>query len=448
LRLFQITLPFEVDSKILKWIGVIDMAVLYAAIVRILFSVLVERWFLWKKGIPLPKITRDFVLFVIYAAIALVVLRTRGDVNLAGIITTSAVLTASIGFAAQSTLSNLLSGLSIQADRPFTVGDWIEFNNYIGQVIGIGWKTTRIRTFKNEVVVLPNAGITASPLKNFSKPNDQHVLTIEIGVEYGASPGLVRQTLLDLCKNDPHILKSPKPIVRLTNYGDFAISYELRLTYRGYGNIVRLRSRTIEKIWYAFRRQGIKIPFPIRDVQHRHIERRYEESKAAAVRMDAISKIDSLPIFSALSAEERRFVGERVRIEEFGDGEDIVTQSEAGESAYVIQKGACDVLVSSSGDKISKVATISAPAIFGEMSLLTGAPRAATVRAIGDVTVFAIDKPIFSGILDKNPSIAEVLAEMLSKRQLELSKLDEGLTKEQNSKSRIFSRIKVFFGID
>lgn len=447
MRLFRGFFHVFLPDVELKWLAVATAAVLYCALVRLLFYLIIERWFLWKRGVPIPKITRDFVLIVTYAVIVLVLMRTKGNVNLAGLITTSAVLTASIGLAAQNTLGNLLSGLSIQTDRPFTAGDWIQYNEFIGQVIGIGWKTTRIMTFENEMIVIPNLDITKTAIKNFSRPTNQHVMTIPIGVEYAASPNKVKKVLSDICKQDARILASPPPIVRLTGYGDFAVNYELRFTYADYGNSLNLKAHTIEKIWYAFRRNKIRIPFPIRDVHHRHIERRFEERTFDAFRKEAMARLSEVPLFSPLTEDERSLIERRMDIEAYGAGEKIVIQDDPGDSAFIIHSGSCDVILKGDGREPTVVATLNPPAIFGEMSLLTGEPRSATVAAKEDTIVFAIKKEAFGDIIAANPPVSEALAEILVRRETELATIEEGRRKGISSKSNMMNRIKKFFGV-
>lgn len=447
LRLFQDTLTSYVGITDHRWFAVATTAILYCAIVRILFSLLVEKIFMLRKGMPLPKITRDFALIVIYAVIVLVLMRTRGNINLAGLITTSAVLTASIGLAAQSTLSNLLSGLSIQMDQPFTAGDWIQYGEYTGQVVAIGWKSTRIKTFEDEMVIIPNLELTKTPLKNFSKPTHRHIVKISIGACYSSPPNTVKSVLVDICRKDGDVLDNPAPIARIKEYCNSSIVYEMRFAYNDYANYHTLHARIIEKIWYAFRRNGIKIPFPVMDVRHRHIERKIDEELFDKLRREVRKRLDDVPLLAPLSPADKDLIDEGMRIEEYGAGERIVVQDEPGETAYIIHGGSCDVVIRGASGASTPVANLKPPTIFGEMSLLTGAPRSATVVAHEDATVFAIDKKLFADVLTAHPSISESLADILVQRETQLATLEEGKRREVAGKSQIMQKIKNFFGL-
>jgi small-conductance mechanosensitive channel/CRP-like cAMP-binding protein len=446
--LANMLIPEGVLPALRHWLDVIAVIALYCAAFRILFAATVELWLFARKKEALPKITRDFVLLGAYAVIAFMILSTKGGVNLAGLITTSAVLTAVIGLAAQNTLGNLFAGASLQLERPYGIGDWIQYGVDVGRVVGIGWKSTRLMTFENELVFVPNLDIVKTVVKNFSKPSRLHVMKIDIGVEYGAAPSDVRRVMLGVLREEPRILKNPTPQVRLTNFGDFAITYQLRFTYDDYGNWPELRASIMNRVWYALKREGIRIPFPIRDVQHRHIERRAEAAALDLERECARAQLESVSVLAPLSAPEKDLIARRMRIAEYCDGEAIVHQGEAGDSMYVLYRGACDVTVGKGEAPSITVATLRPPSFFGEMSLLTGEPRSATVRARGDSVLFAIDKALFGEVLAKDTAMLERLAEIVAKRQADTAQALDQASKDRPAQVQgIARRIRSFFGL-
>ena len=432
------------EGGFLKWAGILQAIILYCAITRLLYAFFVDAIRRWRGKPRIPKITRDFILFIIYVVIAFIILRTRGNFNPLGLITTSAVLTAIIGLAAQNTLGNLMSGLSIQMERTYRIGDWIEFSNYKGKVVGIGWKSTRIRTFENELVFIPNLDVVKSVVKNYSQPTQNHTMIVEIGVEYGAAPGVVRDVLLRIASENERVLSIPAPEVRVVNYGDFAITYQLRFNYENYGINPTLKAEITNSIWYAFHRSGISIPFPIRDVKLHHVERKHEADQISILRKGARSDLKQQPILASLSSEDLDVIANQMTIENYGDGEAIVRQGNAGDSMFIIHHGACDVIL---GDN-TRVASLVKSDYFGEMSLLTGEPRNATVKAKGETTVFSIQKKIFAEILNVHPTICESLAKALAKRQGELDEIAGRKSENENSStSKMLLKIKSFFGI-
>ncbi len=448
LRIILNAIPDMVSERLLHWLAVAAVIVLYCAAVRIIFAFTVEFWLTWRKRPPLPKLTRDFILLAIYAVIFFVVLRTKGGVNLAGLLTTSAVLTAIIGLAAQNTLGNLFAGLALQMERPYALGDWIQFGDSVGRVVAIGWKSTRLVTFENEMVFVPNLDIAKTTLKNFSKPTKRIWMKINLGVEYGAAPNKVRSVLLDVLREEPRALKSPAPIIRLMDYGDFAITYQIRFLYEDYGNYPALRASIMNNVWYALRRNGIRIPFPIRDVHHRHVERQHEVKIAASERASAMAELDSVPIFKPLSEESRSMLASRMDLVEYGDGEEVVRQDDPGDSMYILHKGACDVLVKRGDAPPVAVAQLEPSSFFGEMSLLTGEARTATVRAKGDCTLFKMDKELFRDVLVADKTVSEKLADALAARQAEMAEaLGKQMLDKKAQASKLVQKIKAFFGM-
>jgi len=439
-------IPESFNPRLSHWIDTIAVISLYCAAFRIIFALTVELWLRWRRRTRLPKLTKDFILVSVYAVIIFLVLSTKGGVNLAGLITTSAVLTAVVGLAAQSSLGNLFAGLSLQMERPYAIGDWLQYGDRVGRVVGIGWKSTRLMTFESEIIYVPNAEIIKNVVTNFSKPSRIHTMAIDLGVEYGAAPNDVRRVILDTLREEPRILKVPKPLVRLTVYGDFAITYQIRFTYEDFGVSPELRGSVMNRLWYALARNDIKIPFPIRVVHHRHIERDREIKQLKQERALAREELDSVPILAPLAPDSKERLAQDMRLEAYADGETVVWEGDEGDSMYIIHSGSCQVLVGK--DAAIPVATLTPPSFFGEMSLLTGEPRSATVRARGDSTLFAIDKELFAEIMEEHPEITDQLAQALAARQADTAKkLEEGAAGRTAQVQGLTKRIRSFFGL-
>lgn len=451
LHLIETLLPLSFineNPELAKWIGVGAIVLLYFAIVRLIFAVCVDFWYHWRRRSAFPTITRDIILTGCYLIIIFIVLRTRGGVDLVGLITTSAVLTAVIGLAAQNTLGNLFAGLSLQMEKPYTVGDWISYGENTGQVVGVGWNATKLRTFDDEIIIVPNLDITKAVLKNFSRPSKRHVMKIHIGLDYGTPPNYARNTLLQALHDEPRVIQKPAPQVRVLEYADSAITYQLRFAYDDYGTWPQLRGDIMNNLWYALKRARINIPFPVRDVRHHHVERRVDlkrrEREGQAIR----ANLDATPMLAPLSTAERDLISQKMRVLDFGQNEIVVKQGEAGDSMYILHRGACEVIVKNGDSPEMVVATLTPPAFFGEMSLLTGEPRTATVRAREDSRLFAIHKELFAELLQKDPKISEQLAKALAHRQAEnAAKLGKQREDETAEASKLLNRIKSFFAM-
>ena len=438
-------LPIVADYD--KWIGVTSAIILSWAVIRLTFSLLIELPLKFWKQIEIPNITRDFILLICYAILFFIVLRGRGDVNLAGLITTSAALTVVIGLAAQTTLGNFFSGLVLQMENPFSIGDWITYGSYTGRVIGITWKSTRIKTRDDVLIYLPNNELSNGILINYSQPGRRVVCRLNIGLEYSAPPNKVRQVILDVVKEHPKVLNQPRPQVRLTSFDDFSINYEIRFWYENYIHDPQIKADINNHLWYALRRNGISIPFPIRDVQHAHIERSHKQQERKELSFQIIALLEKIPLLDPLSDENREKIAQEATIKEYGSGETIVRHGDAGDSLYIILDGACEVLLDKEGQSAKKMADINKGDFFGEMSLLTGEVRSATVKALEYAAVIRVDKALFSTILASNPDIIEQLGKAVTQRQQDLSNEANKIQDKSTVQRKLISRIKDFFGL-
>jgi len=438
-------LPIIVEFD--KWIGVVSAIILSWAVTRLSFALFVELPLKYWRQIEIPNITKDLILLICYAVLFFIVLRTRGDVNLAGLITTSAALTVVIGLAAQSTLGNFFSGLVLQMEHPFSMGDWITYNSHTGRVVGITWKSTRIITRDNVLIYLPNNELSNGILVNYSQPDRRVVCRLNIGLEYGVPPNKVRQVILDVIKQHPKVLSKPRPRVRLDSFDDFSINYQIRFWYNNYTHDPQIKADLNDQLWYALRRHGINIPFPIRDVRHAHIERRYKHQTRKQLSLQIGSILEKVPLFEALSDEYREKIAHEAAIQDFGTDEVIVRHGAPGDSLYIILDGACEVLLEREGRGPQKVATIDKGGFFGEMSLLTGEARTATVKALDYATVIRVDKALFATFLASNPDICEQLGAVMAQRQQDLSQEANRIQDKLTNQINLISRIKSFFGV-
>jgi CRP-like cAMP-binding protein len=197
-------------------------------------------------------------------------------------------------------------------------------------------------------------------------------------------------------------------------------------------------------IWYALRRNGIRIPFPIQDVNLRQVDDVKEKEEQLAWIEKSLRRI---PVLKPLSDDDVKKLALGVDVQLYGTGEEIVVQGDVGDSMYLIQTGTCDVVVEKPGTYSQRVATLKGGNFFGEMSLLTGERRTATVRAQEDSMLISIGKQAFQEMLESHPEISQGLAEALARRQAELDQMaKEKAVVERNART-FLERIKNVFGL-
>lgn len=179
-----------------------------------------------------------------------------GGLGIAGVIA---------GFAARDSLENFISGVTILVDKPFRVGDYIEINDQYGQVDEITLRSTRIRTVRNEIMVLPNLQMITQRVINHTKRN---VLRIDIpfGIAYKEYPDEARQVLLPLVEDDDRILSEPPPSVVATEMSESSVDMAFRFYLRDPSEEVPVRWEYTEKVREALREADIEIPYPHRQL--------------------------------------------------------------------------------------------------------------------------------------------------------------------------------------
>lgn len=434
----------------------IDVAaaiVLWMAIIRIVVYFVVDFFIRQKKKIAIPTITRDFGLAIVYIIIAMIVLKHRTDINLGSLLTTSAILTAVIGFAMQDTLGNLFSGLALQLEHPYQIDDWVGFEGIEGKVVGITWKSTKILTRTEELIFVPNNTIAKSRLINFSRPSPKHITYFEIGTSYNDPPHKVREAITDVVMNHPMVDRNHTPLVMVAKYDNFSISYKVFFATEDFATEGKTKAEILNDLWYKFKREGIKIPYPIQEewqVDPLLIEKK--ENERLQMEIDEIpSVLEKIDIFSDLTQDIRKELAGKMDVLQFAIHENIVTQGDPPGPMYIIKEGECSILVSHGDNLPVEVATLEPMQFFGEMGVLTGSPRTATVKAKTHVVCYEIEKEDIREIFEKHPSVMSSVSLILVRRQAALekhkAKTEDAMKIATEQQNQLISKIKSFLGL-
>ena len=399
--------------------------------------------------ISVPSLVRDIIQGIALAIITIGILQTAG-VNVAGLITTSAVLTAVVGLALQSTISNLFAGLSLQVDRTIGVGDWVHVGQRIGRIAEIKWRSTLLVTRDGDNVILPNAFLLQNEVLNYSKPTREHRIWLKVHIAYRHPPNEVKRSILDAVRGVPGLLATPAPDCFPTDFDESAVVYALRYWIDDVQREAAIEGEIRTRIWYATQRQGIEMPFPIRTIfMKQDSNAPAAEEREVAERGAALAKTE---LFGPLEKSERELLAQSLKIERFADGEEVIRQGDPGSSLYLVREGEVGVRLAVDG-AVREVATIGAGQFFGEMSLMTGEPRRATCAAKGDATCYVIEHRAFRRLLAAKPQVAEIVSTVLGERQSALEGEREDLSAEARARraaensSRLLARIRDFFNL-
>ena len=354
-----------------------------------------------------PAIVQDTIIIGLFLLVATVALQEK-------FLTTSAVGAVVIGFALQDTLGNTFSGLAIQVEKPFKVGHWVAVGPHEGRVVEVNWRATNLRTKAGNLVVLPNAFISKEAIVNYSEPDVPTRLQTQVGVSYDVPPNQVKAAIAEALRGQSLICASPEPEIFIAEFGASSINYLIRFWITDYGKDTAALDQARSAAYYALRRHGYEIPFPIQVEYSREVV--VERGSDRLERLEAV--LAPVDLFAPLIKEERAELAARSGELLFGGGETIVRQGDAGSSMFVVVRGRVRV-VDASGREL---AAFDAGGYFGEMSMLTGQLRSASVQAVGDCEVLELTAESLRAVALANPDVLKRISAVVAARRADLER--------------------------
>lgn len=427
--------------------GLAVTALIFFAIaaVRVL-AVIVVDWFLRRaRKVELPKIVRDLIVASMYFFAVAVILRKAFNIDLTALFTSAALLSVVIGLGLQDTLGGLFAGLAMQMEPPFSVGDWVTFGHYTAKVAEVSWRVTRLVTRGGDLIVIPNSVMSKAELTNHSRPTRSHARYLDVGLPYSVPPSVVKSVIVSAVSTVPGVLPEPSPGVKLKSFGDSAIIYTYYFFINEFEKVNSIEGAVQSALWYALRRADIEIPFPIRTVYMHQAE---AEVTSSTVFLEAERLLEQVDFLKILDEDMRRGLARRMRSVQYGAGETVVKQGEQGETFYIVAEGEVNVRVRGQDGMDRKLATLHRGNFFGEMSLLTGDPRSATIVAKTDTLLLAIEREGFRETLLAHPDIARQMAEILSHRASEIAAAQADGAVQTKETGRILGRLRELFKLN
>ena len=376
---------------------------LVAAGLFVAVSLLLNPWRLERPSERVPAIVQDVIVIALFTIAATMLLDEK-------VLTTSAVGAVVVGFALQDTLGNFFAGLAIQVEKPFRIGQWIRVGGFEGRVEEVTWRATKLLTKAGQFVIVPNSLVAKDPILNYSEPIVPTRLQVDIGLSYDAAPNLAKRALLEALSNAPLVLRDPAPDAVVIDFAASSVSYRVRFWIGDFGQDDLAYDQVRSNLWYTLRRHGIEIPYPIQIEYSRDEPPARPPSRIRYV-ADRLAQID---LFAGLDDAGRTRLAEACPEHLFGAGERIVRQGDAGQSMFVVLDGRVRITLEPSGQE---VAVTSRGGFFGEMSMLTGEPRTATVSALDDALLVEITADRFRELALARTGLVEQVSEMVVARR-------------------------------
>lgn len=410
--------------------------------------------FLVRLHVRLSALARDLILAAAYAMGLLGALTVAG-VNLSGLVATSAVMTAILAFALQDTLGNVLGGMVLQLDQTLKPGDWVKVGADEGVVREIRWRQTQIATTAGDVLVVPNSqlmkGVVVALGRREGGRRRRYAFQFTVPLNWG--PGEVVAVVEKALREDlpAFVAAEPAPAVLVTELLEGRATYSARLWVTDISKDADALSSGRTRVFYALARAGISLavePSQSISFEDGRVVRERHAAEEHARRLAALRGVD---LFSTLTAEELATLAARMSRAPFARGEAMTRQGAAGHWLYILAKGEAEVLLHEAGGA-ERVAHLRAGDYMGEMALLTGEPRSATVVASSNVECYRLDAEAFHDILARRPEAAESVARRLAERRavLESARGALDVRNQENlraSSDDLLSKIRRFFAL-
>src|SRR6267142_1818334 len=445
----------RVDGSVYRWISWASFLLQGIAFISVA-SIFIFDILLAAFRLRTPRILRDLILALAYIVVAVTSL-SKINVDVTGIVATSAVITAVIGLSFQDTLGNMMGGMALQMERAISVGDWIRVDDQEGLVREIRWRHTAVETRNWDTVIIPNSVLMKSRVtvlgRRAGAPR-QHRQWVIFNVDFRYAPTDVIDAVENALRAEPipNVARNPLPDCVFKDFQESYARYSVRYWLTDLSADDPTSSVVRTRIYFALRRANIPFSIPAQSLFVTEDDASRRDRKArdeTNLRREAIRGVE---LFHTLTEDEVNSLAAALKFAPFVRGEAMTRQGAEAHWLYLITEGEAEVRVAvDSSGATEKVATLHEGDFFGEMGLMTGEPRSATVVAVTDVECYRLDKESFKATLHSRPEIAEDISSVLARRRVELEAAKEGLTEEakrarmHHHQGALLQRIQNFF---
>jgi small-conductance mechanosensitive channel/CRP-like cAMP-binding protein len=358
------------------------------------------------------KLVQDLLAALIYLAATFAIVADVFDLPVRGLLATSGALAIIIGLALQSSLGDVFSGIVLNIERPYRVGDWIIIDDSIqGRVIETNWRATHILTGNQDVAIIPNSVIAKSKLVNCSTPTKTHGASIRIKLEPSLTPAAGCNLLKEVLLGSTHILRAPEPSVTVKDLSAEMIDFELSYSVADVSIVDMAQNELFDRIYRAAAAAGTKFAPRLSSSPRKAAS----EDKAEPGIPERL--LAGISLFSTLTADERTKLAAQMQRKDYKPGELIAGTGTVLQSLCIISYGVLVGSTEENGRKIEVIRLVPGD-YFGEIGLLTGAPLNGELTALTRAVIYEISKQALSPLLKARPSMAQELSEILASRQL------------------------------
>jgi small-conductance mechanosensitive channel/CRP-like cAMP-binding protein len=407
---------------------------------------------------PVPRLLKDITGITVFAIAITAIVSLVFKQSVTGVWATSGVVGIVLGFALRPMILDVFTGLAMNVDRSFVIGDWVKIHHsdregaIEGEVLEVNWRVTRLKKDNNSVVTLPNSLLGGMVVTNYHRPEIATRLSAQICLDFA----IPTERALRIMRAGAHealttagMLEDPPPEVLVLRTTELGVEYEVRfwcLMWRG----IKPKAAThaiVSSIVRHLQQAGISLAYPKRDTFHARMPARHLDEGSQRDRELLLSKVE---LFAGLSGHELGTLAERMMRRFFRAGDIVIKEGAAGDSMFILFEGLTSVWVPDGKGGQMRVAQLGPGTFFGEMSLLTGEPRSATIKASTDSVTYEITKSAMAALLEIRPDVAATISRAVADRKLGNSKAATGSGAESSAETEtlanaIMSKMRTFF---
>jgi len=331
-----------------------------------------------------------------------------------GLLASSGLVAAIIGFAIHGMIADVFCGLALHVERPFAIGDWIELGSGIaGKIIEANWRAVHLVTIEGRAVVVPNSELAHGQFINVTAPQRYFRLKRTICLDYSVPGDRIVPILQAAMMATEGVRNDPTPIVLIDECNDRGVLYGLNFWVSDYPEQFSVSRQVVITALKFLDQAGLAPAYPKRDVAL------FEPGTRQIIRhIDLASVLSRIPLLSRLEPAIMSELADAGHLREFPPNAVIVSEGDAGDSLYVVVAGMLEASRKDAHGAAETIGRLHPGEVFGEMSLLTGAPRSATVVAASPVMLVEISKNHLEPIFRSHPGVITQLAEIEAARLL------------------------------
>jgi small-conductance mechanosensitive channel/CRP-like cAMP-binding protein len=390
------------------------------------------------------KLVQDLLAALIYLAAVFAIVANVLDLPVKGLLATSGALAIVIGLALQSSLGDVFSGIVLNLERPYHVGDWIILDGDLqGTVIETNWRATHILTSSGDIAVIPNSVVARSKLINCSAPTKVHGATTRIRLESALMPAAGCDLMREVLLGSTHILRTPQPTVTIKDVSADMIDFELGFSVADIDVVDDAKNEVFDRAYRAATAAGIRFASRLAPLTVNAAPDATESATPARL-------LAGISLFSTLTDSEKAALAAQMIRKDYKSGDVIVQNGTVVQALNIIGDGVLVATEEQNGRQFERM-RLTPGIYFGETGLLTGQPLAGEITALTKAVIYEISKDALLPLLKARQGMAEELSELLASRQLArrtvLDQLQANEAHQDGLASRVAANIRRIFSL-